>query len=162
MLTAIERGDTELAEYLENSIRQSSKILSDGCGGTYVGGLSCFSNTARATALFSGPEDFRNTVNVGPPEHTFEGPLLAEAPYPQVVVAKAWSHDGKDLDIVLYPGQEGMIERVRLSLERLKKDGKYTVKQEGEEKHIVGDKDGKAFVEVTVEGRTPIYISPIL
>jgi hypothetical protein len=160
-LSATERGDTELAEYLENSIRSVTKTVSDGCGGTYIDGLSTFSNTAFAAGIFAGPEDFRNTVVAGPPEHTFEGPLLAEASYPQVVVAKAWSHDGKDLDVVLYPGQEGVIERVTLSLERLKKGGKYVVKQEGEEKNIEGDNDGKATVEVVVEGRTPIFVTPL-
>lgn len=160
MLSATERGDTELAEYLEKSIRSATETVSDGCGGTYIDGLSTFSNAAFAAGIFGGPEDFRNTVDAGPPEHIFEGPLLAEAPYPQVVVAKAWSHDGKNLDIVLYPGQEGVVERVTLSLERLKSRGKYVVKQDGEEKNIEGDIDGNATVEVIVEGRTPIHVSP--
>jgi hypothetical protein len=160
-MSATERGDHELAAHLENSIRSCSKTLSDGCGGTYIEALSGFTNIALATGLFSGPEDFRNTVNKGPPEHTFDGPLLAEAPYPDIIVAKAWSHDGTDLDLVLYPGQDGSTPRVKLSLERLKKGGRYSISQGGSMQNFVADGQGSAVIEVLVRGRTPVMIQPV-
>jgi len=161
LLSASERGDHELATYLEKSIRACSTTKSDGCGGTYIAELSGFSNIALATGIFSGPEDFRNTVNVGPPKHTFEGPLLAEAPYPDVIVAKAWSYDGNDLDIVLYPGQEGKSIKAHLSLERLRKGVRYSLIQWESKKTFKADGQGKAVVEVVVEGRTPIMVAPV-
>jgi hypothetical protein len=102
-MPATNQGDYELAAHLENSFRSCSKTLSDGCGRTCIEDLSGFTNTALATELLSGPEDVHNTVSNGSPEHTFGGPLLAEAPYPEVIVAKASSDDGSGLDLVLYP-----------------------------------------------------------
>jgi len=83
--------------------------------------------------------------------------LLAEAPYPEVVVAKAWSHNGKDLDVV---GQEGATLRTRLSLERLVKAEKYAFEQGGVKKTLLANVQGKAIVEVLVEGRTQFFLKP--
>ena len=147
--------------HTSKAIRSCSKTLSDGCGGSYIEDLSGFTNIGIATGLFSGPEDFRNTVNTGPPEHTFDGPLLAEAPYPEVIVAKAWSHDGSDLDLVLYPGQDGSTPRVKLNLERLKKGGRYSISQGDSMQHFMADGQGSAVVEVLVRDRTPVMIQSV-
>ena len=151
LLSAKERGDLGLVSFLEKNIADHSNIVSDGCGGTYVKELSGFSNIARNTGIFSGPCDFVNAVKFGPAAYTFEGPLLAEAPYPEVIVAKAWSN-GTNLDVILYPGDKPC--KVTLSLERLKKGATYVYG----EKEIIGDKEGKASIDVSVEGRTPVYL----
>jgi hypothetical protein len=127
----------------------------------HIEDLSGFTNIALATGLLSGPEDFRNTVNTGPPEHTFDGPLLAEAPYPDIIVAKAWSHGGTDLNLILYPGQDGAIPRVKLSLERLKKGGRYSISQGDSTQNFVAEWQGSAIVDVLVRGRTPVMIQSV-
>ena len=94
-------------------------------------------------------------------KHTFDGPLLAEAPYPDIIAAKAWSHDGTDLDLVLYPGQDGATPRVKLSLERLKKGGRYSISQGDSTQNFVADGQGSAIVDVLVRGRTPVMIQSV-
>lgn len=154
-MAAKERGDEDLAEYLASDIAKISTVAKDAEGGTYLPELSGFTNIALATGRFSSVNDFRNNIHKGPPEHTFTAPLLAEAPYPDVVVAKAWSN-GDDLDLVFYPGTEGARVTVPLDLERLKPGEAYVFG----DSRVVASETGKAKMMVTVEGRTPVHIVP--
>jgi hypothetical protein len=80
---------------------------------------------------------------------------LEIAPFPEVLVAKAWSHDGKGLDLVLYNGQQpGDFE---LTFSRLCPGGKYqAIKGEG----FTADSRGRATLVVGVNGRTSFTLSP--
>ncbi|OCK77985.1 hypothetical protein K432DRAFT_427612 [Lepidopterella palustris CBS 459.81] len=153
-LAAKEKGDKDLADHLSADLRTSAgSMVSDNCGGDYAPNVSTLTNTAFANARFNGVNSFVNTLLHGPPEYTFRGPLLADAPYPEVVVAKAWS-DGEGLDLVLYDGVEkGAFE---LRFERLKKGERYEVGVGG--KLVVADADGAASVKVWVEGRTEVLV----
>ena len=48
-------------------------------------------------------DDFHNSFVQGRPASVFNGPLLSEADYSEVLIAKAFSR-GKKLEFVLYPG----------------------------------------------------------
>ena len=83
------------------------------------------------------------------------GPLLARAGFPDVLVAKAYSHDGKGLDLVLYPGKEaGVFE---LGFERLTPGGRYRVGGG----QLVADELGCGSVGVAIKGRTAVVLSPV-
>jgi hypothetical protein len=71
-----------------------------------------------------------------------------------VLVAKAVSHDGTDLDLVLYNGGEAGIQDI--TIERLKAGGSYMTKNDGVK--FTADKDGKAVLKVSLDGRTPVHI----
>lgn len=92
----------------------------------------------------------------GPSKTTLAGPILSEAPYPGVLVAKARSHDSKDLDIVLYPSAESGV--FPLGISRLVPGQEYAY---GAEKSVIADKNGEIKIEVPVEGRTCVHIVPI-
>jgi hypothetical protein len=157
-MAAKEKGDQDLANHLAASVTAATgPLLSDGCGGTYAANNSTLNNAALANARFNGTNMFVNTLLHGPPEYTFQGPLLADAPYPEVVVAKAWS-SGEDLDLVLWDGDgKGTFY---LRIERLNPGARYRW-EEGVGGEFVADEKGVAVVGVWVEGRTPVHIKPV-
>ena len=94
-------------------------------------------------------------MNKGPVETAFTGPLLVEAKFEEVLIAKAFSHTGWDLDLVLYPiAEAGMFE---LGISRLKPGQKYGYGSET----IVADQKGEATIKAKVDGRTQIVIEPV-
>src|SRR6201993_4634702 len=91
------------------------------------------SNCGRANAHY-------DRVKHGIPDAWARGPILDEADYPQVLVARAVT-DGDALDLVLRPGECG--GRRRLGLARLRPGATYTVRG-GVENRIVAGADGTA------------------
>jgi hypothetical protein len=79
---------------------------------------------------------------------------LDSVPYPGVIVAKARSQTSKDLEMVLYPSaDDGTFE---LGVARLQ-PGKEYVWDGG---RFVANTEGKAVLQVIVEGRTSVVIFP--
>jgi len=104
-------------------------------------------------ARISQYQDWTTMMQVGPAESTKIGPLLADAPFPEVLIAKAYSHDGQGMDLIVYDGKKpGTFE---LGFERLVSSKKYAV---GENATMTADKNGKATVKVTVSGRTDLSV----
>lgn len=101
-------------------------------------------------------QDWNNMCTKGVPEVCFQGPLLAEAPFPEVLVAKAWSHDGVGMELVLY---HGILEGdFTLRFERLQPSAEYQVT--GDIYNTIrADDEGKGSVQVTISGRTCLFIS---
>src|SRR5690606_12021026 len=93
----------------------------------------------------------------GPPAHTLEGPVLSEARYPDVLVARAFSH-GDDLELVLYPGREARPQRIVIS--RLRPGGEYAV-QGANGQRFTASGAGTAELSVMLDGRTPVGIAPV-
>jgi len=120
LMGAREFGDDELAEAAQRAMDQDCGLSRNGVA-AYTKG----SNLANFWGVEGGlmrTNDFRKSFVVGPPKATQTGPILADAKYPDVLVAKAVSH-GDDLDLVLYPGkgsasQTLRIERLRPGAER--------------------------------------------
>lgn len=98
----------------------------------------------------------RDMINTGLPEAWRNGPLLAEATYPDVIVTRAVS-DGKALDLVLVPG-EGPTE-AKLGLARLRPGGRYRVEQTGEV--LTADIFGKASFVIGLAERREVSIRPL-
>lgn len=97
-----------------------------------------------------------HTYSQGPCKTALDGPILDKVPYPGVLVAKARSHSSKDLDLVLYPSAEsGVFE---LGLKCLQPGTEYLYGDEG--RGFKADNNGEASLEVLVDGRTAVKISP--
>jgi hypothetical protein len=153
---AREHGDDEVADLTLAKIEAAYPMQTvHGVGhypATSVGAHSVIHHayTGRANVL-------HDVVRVGMPQPWRDGPLLATAAYPDVLVAKAVS-DGTDLDLVLYPGRpEGLRSSVGLS--QLRPDRRYIVTG-AVNREFVTDGTGTADVEIDLPGRTRVRIFP--
>ena len=116
------------------------------------------SNLANAVAVMghiARTGDFRRSFVEGPPAETREGPLLSDARYPDVLVARAYSN-GRDLELVLHPGVRPG-ERHELGLSRLRPDARYWI-EGGVAKEVVADPAGNARIEIVLDGRTDVKL----
>lgn len=150
-----EFGDDDLAEAALRSMDQD-------CGRTDEGGVvsyreaSCLANVWGVEAKLMRTGDFRNSFTKAPPASAQSGPQLAEASYPEVLVAKATS-TGADLDLVLYPGRGAT--RQKLGLARLAPGAAYKVAGRPD-LDFRADDAGRATMEVEIAGRTALAIKP--
>ncbi|KAF5625190.1 uncharacterized protein FTJAE_10087 [Fusarium tjaetaba] len=78
--------------------------------------------------------------------------VVTKVPYPGVLVAKAYSHDSSDLDVVLYPSADS--GRFSITVSRLRPGLKY----KGLEETVVADDNGDAVLSVMVDGRTSFHL----
>jgi hypothetical protein len=116
-------------------------------------GLSASSQAVALMARIGNFRDLERATREGPAEAALTGPLLSDAPFPEVLVAKAYSRDSKQLDLVLYNGQKP--GKFRLGFERLVPEKRYSI---GSDTSIVADRDGKGFVDLEIHGRTQVLL----
>ncbi|HUY27699.1 MAG TPA: hypothetical protein VMV27_09800 [Candidatus Binataceae bacterium] len=155
MDTAREFGDYEIADAAQRALDQDCGRADDGGVLRYSKG-SNLSNAMAMRARIHRRGDFRATIAQGPPEGSLRGPLLADAKYPEVLVARAFS-SGDDLDLVLYPGSQPGPQEIRV--ERLRPGSRYVMRS-APEHAFAADNHGAASLSVELRGRTPIHIVP--
>lgn len=113
-------------------------------------GLSTIEQGTALRARLGSFQDWVQMVTQGPPENVKRGPILTGISFPDVLVAKAYSHDGEGLDLVLYPGvKPGDFD---LSFERLRRGATYVIAG----REIVASESGKATVRLAIDGRTAL------
>ncbi|MBK8957628.1 MAG: hypothetical protein IPM80_04140 [Proteobacteria bacterium] len=154
-MSAREFGDDELAEAALRSMDQDCGRFDDN-GAVGYREASCLANVWAVEAKLMRTGDFRNSFVKGPAASAFTGPQLAEASYPEVLVAKATS-TGADLDLVLYPGRGN--GRQKLGLARLAPGASYRVAGRPD-LDFRADDAGTARLEVELNGRTALNITP--
>jgi hypothetical protein len=118
-------------------------------GGLYNKGLSASSQVIALMARMLKHGDLANATKHGPEPNATKGPLLEDVPFPEVLVAKAYSEDGAKLDVVLYNGKG--------RFERLTPGAKYNV---GSHASITADENGHGEAEVPIDGRTSFSVTP--
>lgn len=118
-------------------------------------GLSATSQVVALMARLMRHQDLANATLYGPDPVAMQGPLLAECKFPDVLVAKAYSHDSKGLDLVLYNGKQA--GTFSLGFERLVPGGRYSLSTG---QSLTADNSGRASVDVKVDGRTQVVLSP--
>jgi hypothetical protein len=150
-----EFGDDELAEAALRSMDQDCGRIDDN-GVVSYREASCLANVWAVEAKLMRTGDFRNSFVKGPAASAFSGPQLAEASYPEVLVAKATS-TGHDLELVLFPGRGN--GRQRLGLARLVPGASYRVAGRPD-LDFRADGQGVAQLEVELSGRTALHITP--
>ena len=155
MDTAREFGDYEIADAAQRALDQDCGRADDGGVLRYSKG-SNLSNAMAMRARIHRRDDFRRTIAEGPPSASLCGPLLTDAKYPDVLVARAFSN-GDDLDLVLYPGSQNARQDIRL--ERLRPGTNYVMRN-GSEHAFSADNNGAVSLSVELHGRTPIHIVP--
>ncbi|WP_043655854.1 linalool dehydratase/isomerase domain-containing protein [Nocardia thailandica] len=152
---AAEMGDTALAEALNRSLTQNNRLV-ERAGARRYAGVSTTTNAHHVLARFNRPDGLRDLIRGVVPEQWRTGPILADAAYPDVLVAKAVT-DGAALDLVLRPGAGS--RRVRLGLRRLIPGRDYAVSGATEDA-VRADLQGEAVIEIDLGDRHPVRISP--
>jgi hypothetical protein len=139
MQAAVQIGDTEVAHALSTQLDAQFGV-----------------GTAMAIQLGHGKAALRNLVLKGMPEAWRTGPVLEEARYPDVLVARAVS-DGRALELVIRPGSGA--KPVRLGFDRLLPAKRYTVSG-ADTGEIVADSLGRASLVVNLHDRQEVRIVP--
>src|SRR5262249_22535723 len=146
--------DDELAEAALRSMDQDCGFNRNGVA--YYAKGSNLANVWGVEGRLMRTGDFQKSFVVGPPQSTFTGPILTDARYPEVLVARAFS-DGVGLDLVLYPGAASGPQKI--VIERLKPGASYELRG-AREATFQADDRGKASLEVDLRGRTPLHVGP--
>ncbi|KAG9775435.1 hypothetical protein KCU88_g5095, partial [Aureobasidium melanogenum] len=153
--TAAEFGDEKIRqEALDQLDNKYFPVEATKSGSLRNKGLSATTQVIALMARIVRCRDLANATLHGPPNQVFSGPLLQEAPFPDVLVAKAYSHNGKDLDLVLYNGQDP--GSFVLGFDRLVPNKTYSLSTGGS---VVADAAGRASARVSVNGRTQIILT---
>jgi len=153
--SAAEFGDVEVRDELLRQIDEEyHPPVATKTGALKNKGLStCFSGQV-TRARMMGFQDWVSMITEGPPANVRRGPILEEAPFPEVLVAKAYSRDGDSLELVFYNGKEA--GTFPIGFTRLQPSTTYRLG----DKTVTAGKDGTASCEVTVDGRTALLLSP--
>lgn len=155
-MVAREYGDDPFYE----AIRQSADAVLDPVTRNGVRTYDKLSTLAAAqmfTGRFSRKDGFFDLVNRGNLPEWNTGPILDEAPYPQVLVARAVT-DGAALHLVLRRGDPA-VRRVRLSLKRLVAGRRYVVDHLHTD--FTANPDGRADIEIDLPDRVELTIRPL-
>lgn len=152
-VAAREMGDYDFAEAL---LKKADKLMErvDDSKKLYYKKASVTANASLALARFAQTDDLYHMIHHGPGTAALSGPVLEQCNYPEVLVAKARSHKGTDLELVLYDGIEPGV--FNLGLTRLTPDSSYWITETGE--HFQANTNGCANIKVYINGRTVITI----
>ena len=150
---AKELGDIAFAEeLLQLADEHMERVEDPGC--YYYKDASTGANAMIVLARIAQKDDLYNMIHHGPGKEALDGPVLTECHYPEVLVAKARSHTGKDLELVLYNGKEPGNQLI--SLEKLQPNKNYLIQESG--KTFTADEEGRVQLEVELNGRTKLTI----
>ena len=152
---AAEFGDQDISvEMLRQLDEEYHPVVTTKTGSLKNKNLSTLWQGNALRARMSGFQDWVTMVKEDLPENVRNGPLLEEALFPDVLVAKAYSHDGDSLDLVLYPGKEA--GTFSLSFSRLRPGETYDLAG----KSATAGKKGEATLDVAIDGRTAVKLVP--
>jgi Linalool dehydratase/isomerase len=115
---------------------------------------SVHSNAVFALGRFNREYGYADAVTAPLPTAWREGPLLADAPYPECLVAQAET-DGSALRLVLRPGNGA--QRVELSVDRLVPNASYEVRGAGPTQATAAP-DGSATLHVDLDDRVEVLL----
>lgn len=153
---AREFGDEEFAAAIQRGLDRHGGLNVSAEGRRYTNG-SNLANAVVLQGMLLNRDDYGQLVTQGPAESTRRGPMLTDASYPDVLVARAFSR-GDDLDLALYPGKSP--GRQSLKIERLQINRRYAVTGAATDT-VVADSNGIASIDVDLNGRTPVSIKPV-
>jgi hypothetical protein len=148
-------GDDEAVDSLRNAIaRVGPRELKAGVA-SYPG--SVMTNMMLAPGELGGERALHDLLTYGTPAEQHLWPRLSEAPYPDVLVARAVS-DGHAIDLVLHPG--GDARTVTLGFENLTPTGTYELRGPGGHR-LTADHDGRGSITIQLSERTPVSLVPV-
>ena len=155
MASAKEHGDYEMADALEMSLNKRYETVRQNGARAYTG-ISSWGNAGHVLSRFDTKDSMAHLMAGEIPAAWKVGPILAQAAYPDVLVARAVT-DGRALDLVLRPGSHG--ERTVLGLERLAPQHEYVITGAVDET-VTADDEGRALVTVDLDDRREVFVRP--
>ncbi|MEA2312023.1 MAG: hypothetical protein QOE28_1991 [Solirubrobacteraceae bacterium] len=153
---AREAGDEEAAEAAWDEVKDRVDVRFDERGWLDVEGASVSSHIALSRALVGRKAGWLDMIEKGMPKEWQDGPQLESVPYPQVLVSRA-ATDGQALDAVLRSTNGG--GRVTVELSQLRPGGEYKVTG-GVDPSLVADQQGRASVQLELNGRSELRVAP--
>ena len=154
-MAAAEHGDAEAWAAVHEALADEACVTEGGVL-RYPGG-SVWAHTSLLNMRLGRTNGMHDLVREGMPQAWREGPVLARAQYPDVLVAKAVS-DGKALELVCRPGRGG--GRQTLGIAGLEPGAAYRVEGARETSAKAGP-DGTLDVEIALDGRTELRVLPV-
>jgi len=88
------------------------------------------------------------------------GPVLAHAPWPEVLVSKARSGDGLSLDLVVEPNAAAAGVVHELVFDALTPNREYRLSGDGMSAAVTADSEGKGTASVALDRRVAVSLSP--
>jgi hypothetical protein len=153
---AREVGDEELCGVLRQQADANlDPVIEDGA--KHYRAMSPLAMGLMFHGVFSKKHGFFDLVNRGNPAEWNTGPILDEAPYPDVLVARAVT-DGDALEMVLRPGRS-VTGRVAVRIARLIPRRRYDVRG-AVASEVTADDDGRAEISVDLGGRVAVHVLP--
>lgn len=150
---AAEYGDRELLQAMEAVERHYLKASKNPEVLRYKG-VAVINMAYLALSKWAKQGDWYDVIHKGPGENALKGPVLEECSYPDVLVARAVSTDGTDLELVLRGGSSRKEQEIRIG--RLQPGQVYLI--EGMGRRIRADESGRANFQVNLEKRLKIRI----
>lgn len=153
---AAEYGDEELLRAVEAVERRYLKP-SKNPGVLRYKDVAVINMAYIALSKWARQDDWCDTIHKGPGENALKGPILEKCAYPDVLVARAISTDGSNLELVLCSGSEHKEQQIQIA--RLQPLQEYFV--EGMGQKIKADGTGRAMLHVNLTVRLKIRIRRI-
>ena len=155
LMAAREMGDSEWTDAALQGLERHAESSSATGARRYAGG-STMANLYANLGRFGRHSAVRDLLVFGAPDAWRRGPVLAEADYPDVLVARAVT-DGSRLDLVLRPGNGSV--RARLGLGGLLPDRTYDLRG-AVEPTVVASPSGEARFHVDLGSRLEVAVTP--
>ncbi|KAF2711409.1 hypothetical protein K504DRAFT_453255 [Pleomassaria siparia CBS 279.74] len=153
---ASEFGDYEIRDELLRQIDEEDyPVYETRTGALKNKGLSTISQASALRSRLGAHGDWIRLLKEGPPDHCFRAPILDHVPFPDVLVAKAYSHDGESVELVLYNGRGS--GRFTLGFKNMEQGKMYRLGTET----AVADSMGEASFSVIINGRTAVWLEPV-
>lgn len=150
---AAEFGDEKLRrDLLKQLDEEFHPVFETRTGALKNKGLSTLEQGTALRARLGRYQDWCKMIQKGPPEQVFRGPILDSVPFPEVLVAKAYSRDGQTVELVLYNGKEAGTFPLRFTKLRSGKRYKLGVQT------VLANGEGCASFEAAINGRTALKL----
>jgi len=154
-LAAQEYGYPEIAQAAQRSLdREYTPCVEHGV--LRYPKLSVSTNAMAVRARLMRRDDWRTAILQGPTAAARQGPRLSKVSYPDVLVARAVSNTGRDLELVLYPeNQPGWHS---LQLDNLVPGKPYRISGGQLDSQREPNELGQLSISAYLDGRTTIHI----
>jgi hypothetical protein len=152
---AVEMGDMESARALLD-------LLDMDCPGTTAEGVthrpraSLWAHALELTARLGCTDGFRGLIES--PDDASAGPHLADADYPEILVAAA-RREGEMLRLILYPGGAGAIRPIAIAG---LKPGRHYHTGLADQPFARADETGRAVIGIPLHARAELRILPVI